>query len=660
MAYNFDELNKILDKASIVDVVGHYLPLTKKGNYYLAKCPFHNDTNPSMSVNPQLNIYKCFVCGAGGRPVSFVMRYTGMKWIDAVKEVASICSLTLPKEFLSSSNRLREHDEEYKALNELQKFYSYRLKLTAEGKEAYSYLKDKRKLSDQVIDKFLLGYAPLDQTKSITYLRNLKFDVSVLDKAGITSSNGKLEDRYSDRIMFPLTNARGEIIGFSGRVFRKDDERSKYSNSPETVLFHKSEVLYNLNNALPSLRKEKAVYVVEGFMDAIALYRSGILNAVALMGTALTKEHVDFFKKENVEVRLALDNDNAGQINMIRCLDVIKGSGLNVVCVKPYNGGKDADELLDNKGAEAVKSAFSTFVTPLSFLAEKGMANGSLLTYAQKQEFLEKYASYYYDIPIIGRNAVSEEVAAILKLRSDDVRSFFSSQREKGRNEERQASVPDYDAKLDYANLEISDYQKMEVANSLQNYVSEYSRKNSILISRSLLKSEVRIFVQMTSSEEAYRYFRDPKTRFYFRFPYFDSLCDLIHEQKNKDFTSGVEYKSEMNYEHLLNRINQAIIEQNGEEEGNVPLTPAQRAKIDDLTGFADKIITQLVYCRYPAMGKEISERDLRMLNLNHQKLLLRSESVKAIDSSYGDAFAKASGQLYKEKSLIEKEKDKK
>lgn len=367
----------VKEKSDIVKTISSFLDVQKKGNAYVSLCPFHHDTRPSMSINPQMNIFKCFVCGVGGNPIGFVFKYLSlsrsMTLEEATRRTAQINGIILPKRALEAFEE-RENkvlSKENMALKDLASFYRLMLK-TKMGEKALSYLKGRR-MDDDVLEHFGIGYAPKDNSLAIKTLRDKKgYDIQVLEKAGIISTNSsQLVDRYSDRIMFPLKDKDGLPVGFSGRKYAKEDaEAPKYVNSPETGLFKKSTLLYNLDNALLTAKKDGYLYVTEGFMDVIALYRAGINSAVALMGTNLSKEHLSLLRGLKVEVRLSLDSDAPGQKATQKWLGPLTQFKIPFKITKPFDlekDGKDADEVLDKYGKEVLSKKITDLLDPISY-----------------------------------------------------------------------------------------------------------------------------------------------------------------------------------------------------------------------------------------------------------------------------------------------------
>ncbi len=650
MAIDFKELDAILDKAPIKDVVANYLPLIPKGKIYLAKCPFHNDTNPSMQVNPERNTFKCFVCGAGGRPVTFVMRYTGMKYWDAVKEVARICHLELPKQFAQRREFVREHEQEYKCIESLEKFYSYMLK-TNEGRTAMQYL-EKRKLSQETIAKFGLGYAPLDVTRSVSYLRGQgKFDVKTLENAGILSNSGEFKDRYCDRIMFPLSDVKGEIVGFSGRRYREGDSTGgKYMNSPESVLFHKSDLLYNVNNALVPLRKEKAVYVVEGFMDVIALDRAGIPNAVGLMGTAMTEQHVKFFAREKAAVHLALDNDAAGQKGNVHSLEMLLNAPLDADVVVPYQGGKDVDELLDNKGADAVHAAFTRFEQPLVYLAKYFAQNHELNTYQEKNDFLIKWAPYYLKSPLLAKAEILKEVSAVLGVDASSVKAVLESRKAKGYRAPYPEPVPETrELTFEEYQKSVEDLAKEAVNLSLIKYMEPGSGSKNIKEQR-LLKNECRILVRMAHYPKAREFFASK--HFVFVNPVLGLANSLLENCLTMD-GGGNGAAGQDSYENLKRGVEEYFLaletDEIGEKENDERAKRIRKVKHEKTDG----VLMRLCYCAYP---KEVSQpRDWEKAYNEHQSLVQQLEAEKnpGLDASTTENLVRAAVRNYREKEKL-------
>lgn len=383
------DYNQIRINADIVKVISSYIPLKRSGKNFVGVCPFHDDTSPSMFVSPDKQIYKCFACGAAGNVFTFVQNYENIDFKQAVKKV---CDLTGQKvEGLSNEvfNKFIDPEKEvlYKIFDDLTKYYMYLLHST-EGKEALEYLKN-RGIDDSIIEEFQIGFSPVDSRASIRYLQNKGYKNDDIIKAGIGAfKNGEVYDMYSGRITFPLCDSYGRVIGYSARKINNDPNEAKYRNTNETPLFHKSDVLYHYHKADKTARKDGFVYVLEGFMDVIALYRIGIKSAVAIMGTALTQEHIKLLKKLNCEIRMSLDGDLPGQMATYKNLQLFGDLHKKLKVVNKNLDSKDADEILSTQGSEALYASLQDLSSPLDFTIKYLQGNFNLNNYDDKQNFI--------------------------------------------------------------------------------------------------------------------------------------------------------------------------------------------------------------------------------------------------------------------------------
>ena len=358
----------ILSKADIVSVISSYLKVEKKGRNYVALCPFHDDSNPSLSISPERQIFKCFVCGTGGNAIGFIEKYEKIPFEAAVRKLAQLIGYSDPR--LSEQTYVRKIPEEvkrlYDCIDDLQSFYSYMLN-TPEGKAGKDYLAA-RGIDDISIKRYRIGYSPSDGEKTIEFLKGKGHSAHSIEGIGIADESSQtMRDRNAGRVIFPLLNSDGQVVGFSARKIKDDDPSSKYINSPETRIFQKSRVLYNYSDAAQAARRDGYVYVLEGFMDVIALNRSGIESAVALMGTSLTPDHINMLSRLKSEVRLCLDGDAPGQTAMMKCARLLRKSNVPFRLVDYQGDLRDPDDVFQEEGAEAVKQKMSVLVDPLQF-----------------------------------------------------------------------------------------------------------------------------------------------------------------------------------------------------------------------------------------------------------------------------------------------------
>lgn len=369
MAIDFDLLKEIKARADIVDVISAYLPsVQKKGRNYEALCPFHTDHDPSLKINKEKQIFNCFVCHTSGDVFSFVQKYEKCSFEEAVRKVCEIINFDDPR--LHKKTYTKPIDENlvplYGCINELQKLYVYALS-TDEGKIARDYL-DKRHINDEQRKKFGLGYSLEDGKKTIDYLKQKGYSLKNIEDIGIALAQTKgMSDHNSGRLIFPIHNYSGQVVGFSARKMKQDDDSPKYVNSPETKIFTKGNILYNYHNARQTAKRDGYVYVVEGFMDVFALDIIGITSVVALMGTKLTNQHIELLRRLNVEIRLCLDCDKPGQESMMLILSQLDKAKLSYRLVSLPGEERDPDEILKQDGEEKLKVFVNSLVDPFNF-----------------------------------------------------------------------------------------------------------------------------------------------------------------------------------------------------------------------------------------------------------------------------------------------------
>jgi DNA primase len=314
-------IDEILSRADIVNVIGKYLKLKRSGHNYFACCPFHQEKSPSFAVNSQKQFFHCFGCSESGDVITFIMKYHGLDFIDAVKSLADEYHVHIPENRAKFSKQELQQQKKQKVtlndtLNQAVQFYRNHL---VNSSIASHYLKN-RGLSNETVNRFLLGYAPNNSRLLSTLFADYATNKTLVD-AGlvITTDNNDRFDRFRDRVMFPIRNTKGNIIGFGGRIIAKGEP--KYLNSPETELFNKNQELYGLFEAQKAIRDKNHVIVVEGYMDVITLSQYGIDNVVATMGTAVSEEHIKKLFRLCDDIYYAFDGDNAGQKAAWRALE---------------------------------------------------------------------------------------------------------------------------------------------------------------------------------------------------------------------------------------------------------------------------------------------------------------------------------------------------
>lgn len=393
-------IEEIKNKVNIVDVISKYIPVSKKGKSYVSVCPFHNDTNPSMQISEDKQIYKCFACGAGGNVFTFVEEFEKVSFIEAVKIVADFIGYDLSEyDVALPQKNIDPHQEKLLSLvKDASEFYTYTL-LNGDN-DGLKYF-EKRGISKEIIERFKLGYSDSDSSKIVRYLTKKGYSVSEIVEAGIgLDNNGNFIDRFKGRVVFSLTNLKGEIVGFSGRKIDNSDS-SKYVNSNENKLFSKSACLYNFFEAKSDILKESKVYVVEGFMDVIALYKAGVKNAIATMGVALSKEHIKALEKINASMVFSFDGDNAGQTSMFKTIELLKGSSLNVVTTGVSEAGKDLDEIFNSSGEKGIRSFLNNTYSVNEFKFYYNLRKTNLDNYSEKCKLIDYVSKLINEIESI-------------------------------------------------------------------------------------------------------------------------------------------------------------------------------------------------------------------------------------------------------------------
>lgn len=353
-----EEINNIRQTANIIDIISSYIPLEQKGRNYFGVCPFHNDHSPSMSVSSEKQIYKCFSCGATGNVFTFVQNYENLSFVESVVLVAKKVGINIKSNI--EENKTSKYDKYYKIMDTALKFYMNNLN-TNDGLTAKEYLL-KRDINESIIKEFRIGLS-LDSNNTLTNLLIKKnIDKKDMLDLGLSNKDGlDYYDVFTKRIMFPLEDVNGNVVGFSGRIY-KTDNTSKYVNTKETLIFKKGYMLFNYHRAKDSIKRLGYVIIVEGFMDAIRLYSCNITNVIAIMGTSLTTEQINFIKKLRCKVMLCLDNDNAGNTATYSIGESLEANNVNVSIIR-LNDSKDPDEYIVKYGVENFNNKTNTSIT---------------------------------------------------------------------------------------------------------------------------------------------------------------------------------------------------------------------------------------------------------------------------------------------------------
>lgn len=351
----FDDhfLDEIRAATDIVELIGPYVKLKKKGKNWFGLCPFHNEKTPSFSVNRERAMYYCFGCGAGGNAITFLIEHDGMSFPHAVEELAGRAGIPLPKRRVDAGTE--QWDEIRAALEQAATFYQEKLKEPA-GREAVAYLKA-RGITGTTAKAFRLGFAPARWDELQRHQDSRGVSISIMEQAGLIKSRegGGYYDTFRNRLIFPFMDRRGRISGFGARLLSDEEEGPKYLNSPETPLFRKGNVLYGLAQAVDALLKEERVLLVEGYFDMLSLYQAGIRGVVAASGTAFTDKQAVILKRLIKRVLLLFDADPAGRKAALRSYTSLAREGLDVAFLA-MPPGEDPDTMIRGEGVEAFRS----------------------------------------------------------------------------------------------------------------------------------------------------------------------------------------------------------------------------------------------------------------------------------------------------------------
>ena len=349
---NNDLINEIRNKLDIVNVISSYISLEKKGRNYFGLCPFHDDHSPSLSVSPEKQIYKCFVCGESGNVFNFVMNYEHISFNEALSILAKDAGIDINVNIKKDT----VNDKLYKIMDLANNYYQNNLN-SKEGEKARKYLED-RKLTPETIKEFGIGLSLNKHDELTNILVSKGNSLEELNDIDLSNTN---HDTFINRIMFPLHNANGRVIGFSGRIYNGED-LNKYQNTKETILFKKRENLFNYHRAKEDIRKSKSVIVMEGFMAVIRAYTVGIKNCIATMGTALTSEQLNLIKKLSPNIYLCYDGDNAGKLATIKNGEEFLTAGVNPKVISLYDN-LDPDDYIIKNGKEAFQNLIDTAIS---------------------------------------------------------------------------------------------------------------------------------------------------------------------------------------------------------------------------------------------------------------------------------------------------------
>ena len=412
-------IDEIKSKNDIVDVIGSYISLNDKNK---ALCPFHDDHSPSFSVQKDKQIYKCFSCGESGNVITFVQKYNGITFTEALKMLADRAGIPLN---VSTTRKINTKYEKLYEINDtVNKYFKANL-LSNEGIKAIKYLED-RKISKDIINEFNIG---LSTSNKLSNILSKKYSYDELVKLDICKDiNGRYYDTFQDRIIFPIIDENNNVIAFSGRKYTNEDLNNntlpKYSNTKETDIFKKSEVFYNINNAINEIKKKREIVITEGFMDTIRMSSIGYKNVVAIMGTAFTEKHLLKIKKWKCKVILNLDQDDAGVKGTIEAGETLLKNNIDTEVIV-FDDYKDSDEFIKNKGSEAFKIAYDNRVSFIDFKLKYLKRKRNMKDAVEKAKYIKE--------AVLALNDLDSQILIDLKIK--DIAEEFGISESDIRNE---------------------------------------------------------------------------------------------------------------------------------------------------------------------------------------------------------------------------------
>ena len=412
-------IDEIKSKNDIVDVIGSYISLNDKNK---ALCPFHDDHSPSFSVQKDKQIYKCFSCGESGNVITFVQKYNGITFTEALKMLADRVGIPLN---VSTTRKINTKYEKLYEINDtVNKYFKANL-LSNEGVKAIKYLED-RKISKDIINEFNIG---LSTSNKLSNILSKKYSYDELVKLDICKDiNSRYYDTFQDRIIFPIIDENNNVIAFSGRKYTNEDLNNntlpKYSNTKETDIFKKSEVFYNINNAINEIKKKREIVITEGFMDTIRMSSIGYKNVVAIMGTAFTEKHLEKIKKWKCKVILNLDQDDAGVKGTIEAGETLLKNNIDTEVIV-FDDYKDSDEFIKNKGSDSFKIAYDNRVSFIDFKLKYLKRKRNMKDAVEKAKYIKE--------AVLALNDLDSQILIDLKIK--DIAEEFGISESDIRNE---------------------------------------------------------------------------------------------------------------------------------------------------------------------------------------------------------------------------------
>lgn len=396
-----ESIEQLKQRADIYEIVSQYLELKRAGANYMAHCPFHNENSASFVVNPQKNIFKCFGCGEGGDSISFIMKIENLNYPQAVEKLAYLCNFTLIYD-----NKNNTDSTIFTHLEDITRYYQNNM-----DRNILAYLQN-RGINVESIQHFKLGFSG-NSTDFISFLNKHKMPFDKLLEIGVIGQKDKeYYAKFNNRIMFPIFNINSKIVGFGGRVLG-NEKVAKYINSQQSKIFNKSRLLYGYNFAKDSIFKEHKIIVVEGYIDVIMLYQAGFKNAVATLGTALTKEHLPLLSRGEVDILLCYDGDNAGINAAFKASMLLANKSGGVVIFKD---NKDPADMVKENKIDELKSLFSKPIAFIEFVLRNIANRFEINNPLQKEKALQEIVNFMQNLSPILQDSYKDFIAGLLQI----------------------------------------------------------------------------------------------------------------------------------------------------------------------------------------------------------------------------------------------------
>ena len=470
-------LNEIKDRGDIVDIIGRYVNLKRTGSNYKGLCPFHNEKTPSFVVSAEKQIFTCFGCGKSGDAITFLQEYNNIDFVDAVEMLANEVGVEIPKNGTANT----EISETLFKLNREAGVFFFK-NMRSRKNQGFEYMKE-RGLTEDTLKNFGIGWADKHGGSLYNYLAERGYSSKSMLEAGlITSSDGKFYDKFRERVIFPIQNRRGKIIGFGGRAM--GDNIPKYLNSPETVVFKKKDNLYGLNITAKEIRQKNQVILVEGYMDVISLYQGGIRNVTASLGTSLTESQAQVIRKMTKNVVISYDSDNAGINATLRAMDILRDASCHV-SIAHVTGAKDPDEYIKKFGKQEFLKLISAAKSYGEYKIDLAASKYDLDDMDERIRFMEDVIEILNGVSKIEREIYAKYITKRFGISEEAILSGVDARNRK----RKKVRLKSEDAKNDISSFEKTLIKICLTDSTYLAYINDYKDMFETTVGRGILEN---------------------------------------------------------------------------------------------------------------------------------------------------------------------------